>query len=105
MEGNYFAKDIDSGVGAQLDASGLMSNVWLKNNFWRSNVDAAVHLEFTDANNNGVITHNYFSSLDTADANTVAVEASGMHCFECYMTGDANSFAIVGGGAAAYNTA
>ena len=104
MEGNYFAKDVASGVGAILDASGLMSNVWLKNNFWRSNVDDAVHLEFTDANNNGVITHDYFSSLDTDDAITVAVEASGMHCFECYMAGDADSFAIVGGGSGPYVT-
>lgn len=105
MDGNYFAKDIDSGVAAQMDASGLMSNVWIKNCFWRSNVDGAVNIEFTDTDNNGVMTNCYFSSLDISGYAAGAVNCTGMHCFECYVAGDADSFGIVGGGAgAAYIT-
>lgn len=105
MDGNYFAKDIDSGVGALIDASGLMSNVWLKNCFFRSNVAAAVLLEFSDANNNGVITNCYLSSIDTDDALTVSIEASGMHSLGTFISGDADAHGIVGGGAAIYNNA
>jgi hypothetical protein len=38
-----------------------------------------------------------FGGADTADSNTAGVNVTGAHCFECYFTGDAASWAIAGG--------
>ena len=42
---------------------------------------------------------------DAADSNTQGVNITGAHCFECWFTGDVQSWAIKGGGTAIYNSA
>ena len=85
--------------------SGNATNVLIKDSYFRSFIDGALILDFNGTANGGLIANCYFSSNDAADANTVGVDFTGGHCFECYFTGDADSFGIAGGGAAIYNNA
>ena len=89
----------------QITATGAVTNVLIKDSYFRSFADGAVLIDFQDAANSGLIANCYFSSDDAADATTTSVEFTGGHCFECYMAGDADSYAIAGGGAAIYNNA
>ena len=80
------------------ETSGNATNVWIKDSFFRSNVDGALFLDFNGGANSGAISECYFSSLDTADAVTAGIDFTGGHVFECYVAGDADSFGLVGGG-------
>ena len=80
------------------------SNAEIKRCSFRSNVDAALFLDFNGTANSGVIAECYFSSLDIAGAVAGGFDATGMHIFECYVAGEADTFGIVGGGTV-YNDA
>jgi hypothetical protein len=84
-------------VGVLL-ATGNVTNVWIKDTLFRSNVDGAVFVDFQGTACSGGITNCYFSSIDTAGAVTACINFTGGHVFECYVAGDADSFGIVGGG-------
>ena len=106
ISNTYMAMNgVQAAVTGLIVGSGAVTNVLIKDSYFRSFVDAAVLIDFTDATNGGLITNCYFSSDDAADATTTGVEFTGGHCFECYFAGDADSFAIAGGGAAIYNNA
>lgn len=87
-----------------IETSGNATNVWIKDSFFRSNVDDALFLDFNGGANSGGVTNCYFSSIDTADAVTAGIDFTGGHVFECYVAGEADSYGIVGGGTA-YNNA
>jgi hypothetical protein len=87
-----------------VETSGNATNVWVKDSFFRSNVDGALFLDFNGSANSGGVTNCYFSSLDTAGAVTDGFDFTGGHIFECYVAGEADSYGIVGGGTA-YNNA
>jgi hypothetical protein len=87
-----------------VETSGNATNVWVKDSFFRSNVDGALFLDFNGGANSGGVTNCYFSSLDTAGAVTDGFDFTGGHIFECYVAGEADSYGIVGGGTA-YNNA
>ena len=85
--------------------SGNATNVVIKDSYFRSFIDGALILDFNGAANGGLIANCYLSSNDAADATTTGVDFTGGHSFEVYVAGDADSFAIAGGGAAIYNNA
>lgn len=87
-----------------IETSGNATNVWIKDCFFRSNVDGALFLDFNGAANSGGVTNCYFSSIDIAGAVTDGFDFTGGHLFECYVAGEADSYGIIGGGAA-YNNA
>lgn len=86
-----------------IETSGNATNVWIRDCAFRSNVDGALFLDFNGAANSGLVTNCYFSSIDTAGAVTDGFDFTGGHFFECYVSGDADSYGIVGGGSAAAN--
>ena len=87
-----------------IETSGNATNVWIKDCFFRSNVDGALFLDFNGTANSGGVTNCYFSSLDVAGAVTDGFDFTGGHIFECYVAGEADSFGLVGGGTV-YNNA
>ena len=87
-----------------IESSGNVTNMWIKNSAFRSNVDGALFLDFNGTANSGVISDCNFSSIDTADAVTAGFDVTGAHVFECYVAGEADSFGLVGGGTV-YNNA
>jgi hypothetical protein len=88
---------IDSGSGA-------LTNVVIKDSFFRSNIDGAKFIYSTSAANSGIISNCYFSSIDGAGAVTAGFDFSGGHMFECYVAGEVDTYGIIGGGSA-YNNA
>jgi len=97
----YIGKNVGEAT-AQIDYSGAVTEVWIKDSFFRSNVDAAVQINFVDGSNLGLITNCWFSSLDVAGALTTAVEFTGGHVCGSFFTGEADKYGIIGGGAAIY---
>lgn len=79
-------------------ATGVLTNVEIKNTNFRSLVDGANFIDLSSASNSGVISNCMFSSLDTGGAVTGFGDVSGIHVFECFVAGDADSFGLVGGG-------
>lgn len=87
-----------------IDSTGNVTNMRIRNCDFRSNVDDALFIDFNGAANGGTVSYCNFSSIDTAAAVTAGFDLTGAHCFECYVAGEADSYGIVGGGAA-YNNA
>jgi len=87
-----------------IEATGNVTNVWIKDTFFRSNVDGALFIDLQGAACSGAVTNCYFSSIDVAGAVTAGFNFTGGHIFECYVAGEADSFGLVGGGTV-YNNA
>lgn len=100
----FYMNTAQTAVVGLIETSGNVTNAEIKNNSFRSNVDGALFLDFNGAANGGVVTWNMFSSIDTAGAVTAGFDLTGMHAFENYVAGEADSYGIVGGGTA-YNNA
>jgi hypothetical protein len=84
--------------------SGNATNVWIDNCAFRSNIDGALWVDFNGAANGGLVTNCYVSSIDTAGATSTG-DFTGGHFFECYVSGEADAFGLVGGGGVVYNNA
>jgi hypothetical protein len=101
----FFAAVAQATAVPLLDFTGAVTNMEIKDSEFYNNVDAGFHIISDQATNSGVIRDCMFGGADTADSNTAGVNVTGAHCFECYFTGDAASWAIAGGGTAIYNSA
>jgi len=100
IEGCQIQFDVaQTAVVGVIETSGNATNVWIKDSFFRSNVDGALFLDFNGAANSGAVSNCYFSSIDTAGAVTAGFDFTGGHIFECYVAGEADSFGLVAGGA------
>lgn len=105
IEDCYFAMNTaQTSVVGLIESSGNVTNMWIKDSAFRSNVDGALFLDFNGAANGGVVQWCMFSSIDTAGAVTAGFDLTGAHAFELYVAGEADSYGIVGGGTA-YNNA
>jgi len=100
----FYSNVGQAGVVGLIETSGNVTNAEIKRCSFRSNVDGALFLDFNGTANSGVIAECYFSSLDVAGAVAGGFDATGMHIFECYVAGEADTFGIVGGGTV-YNDA
>jgi hypothetical protein len=85
-------------------SSGNITNLWIRDCAFSSQVDGAVFIDLDGTTNTGLVTNCYFSSIDGAGAVTAGFDMTGVHAFECYVAGEADSYGIVGGGTA-YNNA
>ena len=74
----------------QVDSSGNVTNAWIKDSFFRSNVDGALHIDFNGSANSGAVSNCHFSSLDVAGAVAGAVDFTGGHVFDSLVSGEAN---------------
>ncbi len=100
-----FASNIaQAAVVGLLLATDAVNGIDIRGCNFRSNIDAAVCINFNQADNDGIIRDCMFSTIDTADFTTLGVDATGAHCFECYFSGDADGWGIVGGGGAIANS-
>lgn len=101
----YFASNVAQAAAHGLVVtSGNCTNVWIKDSVFRSNVDGALWVDFNGAANGGFVTNCFVSSIDTAGATSTG-DFTGGHFFECYVSGEADKFGLVGGGGAVYNDA
>lgn len=101
---NYFSMEVaQTAVVGLVDSTGNVTLAQIKDNFFRSNVDDALFLDFNGTANGGEVSYNRFSSIDTAGAVTAGFDLTGMHAFENYVAGDADSYGIIGGGTAYSN--
>ena len=103
-DSRFYANTAQTAAHGLIVSSGNVTNAEIKRCSFRSNVDGAIFLDFDGTANSGVIAECYFSSIDTAGAVTTGFDVTGMHVFECYVAGDADSFGIVGGGTVYGNT-
>jgi len=99
----YFASNVAQAAACGLiDSSGNVTDCVIKDCHFRSNVDGALWVDFNGAANSGLITNCYVSSIDTAGATSTG-DFTGGHFFECYVSGEADAFGLVGGGGVVYN--
>lgn len=99
----YFASNVAQAAATGLvDSSGNVTNALITNCYFRSNVDGALWVDFNGAANSGLVANCYVSSIDTAGA-TATGDFTGGHFFECYVSGEADAFGLVGGGGVVYN--
>lgn len=99
----YFASNVAQAAAHGLvDSSGNVTNAVIKDCHFRSNIDGALWIDFNGAANSGLVTNCYVSSIDTAGA-TATGDFTGGHFFECYVSGEADAFGLVGGGGVVYN--
>lgn len=95
------ANTAQTSVVGLVAASGNVTNVWIENCAFRSNIDGALWVDFNGAACSGLITNCYVSSIDTAGA-VGTLDFTGGHAFECYVAGEADTYGIVGGGSGPY---
>jgi len=88
-----------------VEFTGAATNLDVKNSHFFNNVDAGFFIISSSAANGGVVSYCNFGGADAADSNTAGVDVTGAHCFECFFSGDVQSWAIKGGGGAIYNSA
>ena len=102
MSNCYFASNVAqaSAVGL-VDSSGNVTNALIKNCYFRSNIDGALWIDFNGAANGGLVVNCYVSSIDVAGATSTG-DFTGGHFFECYVSGEADAFGLVGGGGVVY---
>lgn len=98
----FYANVAQSVVTGLVATSGNATNVEIKRCSFRSNVDGALWVDFNGAANSGVVAECYVSSIDTAGATSTG-DFTGGHFFECYVSGDADAFGLVGGGGVVYS--
>lgn len=91
-------------VVGMVAASGNVTNTWIDNCQFRSNVDGALWVDFNGAANGGLITNCNVSSLDTAGAQNT-LDFTGGHSFNCRVSGEADAWGLEGAGGAVYNNA
>lgn len=84
--------------------SGNVTNTWIDNCAFRSNIDGALWVDFNGAANGGLITNCNVSSIDTAGAQNT-LDFTGGHAFNCRVAGEADAWGLEGGGTAVYNNA
>jgi hypothetical protein len=87
-----------------LYASGNVTNCLITDSYFRSNIDGALWVDFDGAACGGLIARCYVSSIDGAGATSTG-DFTGGHFFECYVSGEADAFGVVGGGGVVYNNA
>ena len=100
----FHANAAQSVVTGLIATSGNATNVLIKNCHFRSNVDGALWVDFNGAANSGSVVNCTVSSIDTAGATSTG-DFTGGHFFECYVSGEADAFGLVGGGGVVYNNA
>ncbi len=106
MSNCHMQSDVaQTSVVGLIKTTGAVTNCWIKDNLFRSNIDGAIFIDFDSASNSGAISNCYFSSINTAGATSEGIDFSGGHCFECYVAGEPNTFGLVGGGGVVYNDA
>ena len=96
----FYQNVAQQAVVAQLVGTDVTSSI-VKNCNFRSNKDGALHIGFSGACT-GLIRNCYFSSIDVAGGQAAGFTASGMQFFECYVSGDPDSWGLVCGMTAAY---
>lgn len=94
----FYANVAQTAAHGLIVSSGNVTNLLIRNCFFRSNIDNAVFIDLDGAANGGCISYCNFSSIDGAGAVTAGFDVTGAHVFECYVAGEADSFGIVGGG-------
>ena len=105
MKDCYLAANVaQTSVVGLVASSGNMTNVWIDNCAFRSNIDGALWVDFNGAANGGLITNCNVSSIDGAGAQTT-LDFTGGHAFNCRVAGEADAWGLEGGGAAVYNNA
>lgn len=105
MKNCYLASNVAQAAAHGLvDSSGNVTNVWIDNCAFRSNIDGALWVDFNGAANGGLITNCNVSSIDTAGAQNT-VDFTGGHVFNCRFSGEADAWGLEGGGGAVYNNA
>lgn len=77
-------------VVGQVKTTGDVSNAWIDHCFFQSNIDGALHIDFDGTACSGAVSNCYFSSLDIAGAVALAVDFSGGHVFNSFVSGEAN---------------
>lgn len=91
MENCQMQNDIaQTSVVGQVKTTGDVTNAWIKDCFFRSNIDGALHIDFDGTACSGAVTNCYFSSIDVAGAVALAVDFSGGHVFNSFVSGEAN---------------
>ena len=100
----FHANTAQSVVTGLIATSGNATNVLIKNCHFRSNVDGALWVDFNGTANSGSVVNCTVSSIDTAGATSTG-DFTGGHFFECYVSGEADAFGLVGGGGVVYNNA
>lgn len=98
----FYANVAQAAAHGLIDSSGNVTNVEIKNCSFRSNIDDALWVDFNGAANSGVVKNCVVSSIDDAGA-TATGNFTGGHFFECYVSGEADAFGLVGGGGVVYN--
>lgn len=98
----FYSNVAQAAATGLVDSSGNVTNAEIKNCSFRSNVDGALWIDFNGADNSGVVKNCVVSSIDTAGATSTG-DFTGGHFFECYVSGEANAFGLVGGGGVVYN--
>lgn len=102
---SYFALNTAQAAAVGLfDSVGNVTNVWMDNCGFRSNIDGALWVDFNGVANSGIISNCYVSSIDTAGAQNT-LDFTGGHSFRCYVAGEADSWGLEGAGSAVYNNA
>lgn len=105
MDNCYLASNVAQAAAHGLVVtSGNCTDVQITNCYFRSNVDGALWVDFNGAANSGFVANCYVSSIDTAGATSTG-DFTGGHFFECYVSGEADAFGLVGGGGVVYNNA
>ena len=100
----FYSNVAQAAATGLVDSSGNVTNAEIKNSSFRSNVDGALWIDFNGAANGGVVKNCVVSSIDTAGATSTG-DFTGGHFFECYVSGEANAFGLVGGGGVVYDNA
>jgi len=100
----YFASNVAQAAAVGLvEATGNVTNCIIKDSHFRSNIDNAKQIDLQGAACGGLISNCYFSSIDTAGAVGASINFTGGHAFECYVSGEADAYGLIGGGSAVYN--
>lgn len=101
----YFASNVaQTSAHGLVDSSGNVTNAWINNCAFRSNIDGALWVDFNGAANGGLITNCNVSSIDGAGAQST-LDFTGGHAFNCRVSGEADAWGLEGGGSAVYNNA
>lgn len=105
VEKCYFAANTaQAAAHGLIDSSGNVTNAWIDNCAFRSNIDGALWVDFNGATNSGLITNCNVSSIDTAGAQNT-LDFTGGHAFNVRVAGEADAWGLEGGGSAVYNNA
>jgi len=88
-----------------IQISGNVTNMEIKDCNFYSNVDGAVCMAILGTACTGVVKDTHFGSADAAGFAAGAANATGAHFFNCMGSGDVNGYGVPCGGTAIYNNA